>query len=227
MKNSLHSLPTNRRILIGLGLVFALSGLFILSITTFVKLSNIEDPYSGLNISIFTFLCFYTVLTYLVIVRFGINKIGRESLREIGWSFNNWQNEFAVGVFGALVSAMSLYLFGFLLGIWTWQDFYALQLQYSFDQRILFLLIGLSAAFIEESLFRGYLQPALSSRLGIICGIFITSVVFALYHLKFGPFAFGGKMILGIIYGVMRGRDNSLLRPAVAHAGTWLLIGSA
>lgn len=213
------------QICFGSGLAFILAILFVISISAYLQFMNVENPYEDLSFSFFLFIVAYTLFQYFIIIRCGIKYIGRMSWAEIGWKpVRAW--DFLIGIFGGGVAALAIYLFGFSLGAWDWAQFYEQQLQFSASQRILFLLIGLSAGFIEESLFRGYLQPALVRKLGLIAGIAVTSVVFATYHLKFSSTALGGKFLLGFVLGVLRNKDESLVRPTVAHALMWLLIGS-
>jgi hypothetical protein len=44
---------------------------------------------------------------------------------------------------------------------------------YTGAQRLLFVLIGVQAALVEESLFRGYLQPTLMEKLGPMFGVVV------------------------------------------------------
>ncbi|MFL6196174.1 MAG: CPBP family intramembrane glutamic endopeptidase [Thermoanaerobaculia bacterium] len=81
-------------------------------------------------------------------------------------------------------------------------------------------LISLSAGFVEESFFRGFLQP----RVGIV----LSTLFFALAHLSYGqPFMLIGITLLSLIYGLLvKWRQN--LWPAIAaHAlfdGVQLLV---
>ena len=97
---------------------------------------------------------------------------------------------------------------------------------YSASQRALFFFIGLIAAFSEESIFRGYLQPALTNRFGSAVGIVVTATFFAAYHLQFAPLRLLSLALIGLVYGVLRGRDRSLVAPGVAHALCWAVLGA-
>lgn len=73
------------------------------------------------------------------------------------------------------------------------------------------LLVSLSAGFVEEVFFRGFLQPRV--------GIALSSVLFILAHVAYGePFMLVGVTLLSLIYAlVVRWRQN--VWPAVAaHA---------
>jgi membrane protease YdiL (CAAX protease family) len=81
-------------------------------------------------------------------------------------------------------------------------------------------LISLSAGFVEESFFRGFLQPRV--------GIFFSTMFFVLAHLSYGqPFMLIGIALLSLIYAfLVKWRQN--LWPAIAaHAlfdGVQLLV---
>jgi len=81
-------------------------------------------------------------------------------------------------------------------------------------------LISLSAGFVEESFFRGFLQPRI--------GIFFSTMFFVLAHLSYGqPFMLIGIALLSLIYAfLVKWRQN--LWPAIAaHAlfdGVQLLV---
>lgn len=70
------------------------------------------------------------------------------------------------------------------------------------------ILISLSAGVVEESFFRGFLQP----RMGLIA----STVLFALAHFSYGqPFMLIGITVLSLIYGLMvKWRQN--IWPAIA-----------
>lgn len=81
-------------------------------------------------------------------------------------------------------------------------------------------MISLSAGFVEESFFRGFLQPRI--------GIFFSTMFFVLAHLSYGqPFMLVGIALLSLIYAyLVKWRQN--LWPAIAaHAlfdGVQLLV---
>ncbi|WP_425954079.1 CPBP family intramembrane glutamic endopeptidase [Xylanimonas sp. McL0601] len=68
--------------------------------------------------------------------------------------------------------------------------------------RVLFL-----AAALEESLFRGLLQPWLQRRLPVSTAIGITSMVFSLMHVY--PVAYPAGLIFGVIAGILRVRRST------------------
>lgn len=98
---------------------------------------------------------------------------------------------------------------------------------YTPAQRVFFVGLGVVAAFSEETVFRGALQPALQDRLGRWTGILVGAIIFAAYHLQFHPVLLVGKMLLGLVYGGLRERTGTLWAPAIAHASIWIVVGAA
>ncbi len=152
--------------------------------------------------------------------------VARISLRQLGWTRVRWPWDVGAGVLGFGACAATI------LGTIAWRggDVHALVSHvgdYSLAQRLLFLFIGVTAAFYEESLFRGYLQPALVARVGAVGGIVLTAAVFSVYHLQFHPASLVAKFGLGLVFGGLRARGRTLLAPATAHALVWAVIGAA
>ncbi|MGE5234586.1 MAG: CPBP family intramembrane glutamic endopeptidase [Acidobacteriota bacterium] len=73
------------------------------------------------------------------------------------------------------------------------------------------LAISLSAGAVEESFFRGFLQP----RLGAV----LSTLFFVLAHLSYGsPFLLVGVTLLSLMYALIVRLRQSILAAAVAHA---------
>jgi membrane protease YdiL (CAAX protease family) len=73
------------------------------------------------------------------------------------------------------------------------------------------LAAALSAGFVEETFFRGFLQP----RIGIV----FSTVLFALAHWSYGePFMLVGVTILSVVYGLLARRRGNVWAAATAHA---------
>ncbi|HEV7558249.1 MAG TPA: CPBP family intramembrane glutamic endopeptidase, partial [Kofleriaceae bacterium] len=97
----------------------------------------------------------------------------------------------------------------------------------SLRQRAFCFLIGLVAAFTEETLFRGYMQPAVQARIGRWLGLVTVAVVFAAYHGRFTPAMFFGKVGVGLVLGGLRDRTGTLWAPAIAHVLQWTVLAMA
>jgi membrane protease YdiL (CAAX protease family) len=82
------------------------------------------------------------------------------------------------------------------------------------------ILVSLSAGVVEESFFRGFLQPRI--------GIALSTACFALAHLSYGePFLLVGVTLLSLIYAFLVKWRQNLWPAMAAHAlfdGVQLLI---
>lgn len=71
-----------------------------------------------------------------------------------------------------------------------------------------FVAVAIAAPIVEELLFRGYLQTALSSRFGAPVAILLASFLFALVHMQ--PYAIPALMLIGLTFGYLYHRTGSL-----------------
>ncbi|WP_400161776.1 CPBP family intramembrane glutamic endopeptidase [Brevibacillus sp. TJ4] len=78
------------------------------------------------------------------------------------------------------------------------------------------LVIGLLVPFAEELLFRGVVQTYLVKRLGVIAGILLSSLWFALLHMDVAFFA--PLLVIGIGLGWIRHHFQSIWGAVVLHA---------
>ena len=154
--------------------------------------------------------------------------LGRVSLAGLGWTRAGAGRDVIAGV-----AAFAL-CFVLVLGTTMWAgggaavgELLSSIGSYSVRQRLLFTCIGVTAAFYEESIFRGYLQPAVVARLGPLAAVVVTAAVFAVYHLQFRPAALLGKFAVGLVFGAARALRPTLYAPATAHALVWMVIGAA
>ncbi|MBV9948222.1 MAG: CPBP family intramembrane metalloprotease, partial [Myxococcales bacterium] len=107
--------------------------------------------------------------------------LGRVSLSGLGWR--------RVGAGCDVVAGVAAFALCFVvvLGTTAWagggaavRELLASIGSCSVGRRLLFTCIGVTAAFYEESIFRGYLQPAMVARLGPLAGVVLTAALFAL-----------------------------------------------
>lgn len=81
---------------------------------------------------------------------------------------------------------------------------------------LIFTSSVLVAGIFEEMLFRGFFQQAFEhSRLDLTYSIFMTALVFSLFHI---PWWYLQTTVFGIILGVMAWKSNSILPGAIVHA---------
>ncbi|MBX7099819.1 MAG: CPBP family intramembrane metalloprotease [Myxococcaceae bacterium] len=153
-----------------------------------------------------------------------VERPGR-TWRELGWHGDRLGRQLGLGVLGALACL------GIAAGLLTAVGVSLSELveqvtSFSWPQRLVFVCIGLQAAFIEESLFRGNLMPALRRHMGPAAALVLTAVLFALYHLNPSPLALLGKTGFGLVYGALALTQRSLVASAVAHGLCWAAVGS-
>ncbi len=73
---------------------------------------------------------------------------------------------------------------------------------------------------IEELLFRGFLQPVLTSTMGVLPGILVTSALFGAMHLMQNAFIWQSGiliMLVGFVLGVIRHITGSTRASAITH----------
>lgn len=77
------------------------------------------------------------------------------------------------------------------------------------------LFIGVAPGLFEEVLFRGYVQPRLVKRWGIVKGIVVTTILFGLAHVM--PHAIAAALPLGFWFGYIAWRSRSILPAVFCH----------
>jgi len=70
-------------------------------------------------------------------------------------------------------------------------------------------------AIFEETLFRGFLYPALRWKFGPMAAMCISALAFSLIHLDFG--AASQLFVLGFMFAFAYEKTGSLIPPMVAH----------
>ena len=79
----------------------------------------------------------------------------------------------------------------------------------------MFFAIAIAAPVVEELLFRGFLQNALTKYVPVWGAILLSSFLFALVHLQ--PYAIPGLMSLSIAFGYLYHRTGSLRTNIILH----------
>jgi membrane protease YdiL (CAAX protease family) len=221
-------LGSNARLGHAIGAVFVQVGLNALGFGVIAPLllRSEELPFEGAPME-FVALVAMTALGAGIGVGLALCVLGRVRLADLGWRPPRLA-DVGSGVLGFVACAI----------VWlavrvVWEGGAAVRsvftavAEYSLAQRFLFVAIGVSAAFCEESIFRGYLQPTLVARMGRVAGIAASAAIFALYHLRFRPMSLLVLFAFGAIFGVLRERRGGLVAPAVAHALVWAVLGAA
>ncbi len=214
---------------IALGLAIAVARAFLIFVVGMGILSPILtggaelDPGSpGGSVVVLVLLLLDAALT----VGVGLVLVGKVDLRALGWRFDDPLGDIARGVIGFAFCACAV-LVGILVatGSIPFAEVKAGIAQTPLAVRLLVIVIGVVAAFVEESLYRGYLQAGLIERTGPVLGIVVTAILFDVLHLNFRPASLVAKLGIGLVLGVLRGRDRSLLAPAIAHGLVWAVFG--
>lgn len=148
---------------------------------------------------------------------------GRVRWRDLGW-YDLSLRQVALGVGGFLALFVAFGAFAVVTSGYTAGGFLEAIAAFTWRERLLGLLIGVSASLVEESLYRGYVQPALCKRLGATGGIVATAVLFSLMHIPTNLVAFAGRLLIGLGLGFLRGQDRPLWAPAIAHTLVWVVI---
>ncbi len=160
------------------------------------------------------------------VIGLGCLRWGKQSLRELGWTWEPLGRLVAVGL------AVTAVIVGLVVGIYAssagglselCHDMTSLTL----GQRAFFAVMGAKNAFVEETLFRGDLQGALARRSRPIVAVMGSSVVFALFHRTLAPIPLAMKLVTGLLFALAAQRTRSLVPSAIGHALSWAILADA
>jgi membrane protease YdiL (CAAX protease family) len=219
---------SNKRIWHALTLIVAIDAAFVFTLLVFAPLVglDLENLWEGSGAALAT-AAFQGAVMIGLVTWLGLVRFGRLSWADLGWTTDGLGRSGLFGALGAVamvgIMAGVLAAIGLDLG-----ELFKVATSYTAGQRLQWVFIGLSAAVAEESVFRGYLQPTLIAKTGMVGGVFLCSVIFALYHLPIAPNPVGlvTKLLFGLLLGSMRGRDRSLVAPMLAHFVFWQTVGA-
>ena len=183
-----------------------------------------ENPFSP-SLQFVLLAVFLGSTGFMGLVYYGSVKQPGRTFRELGWHTDRLGMQVVTGVAGGVVISAVLLI---LLALWgqPLRETLTHIRGYSLAERGVFLLIGVAAASVEESLFRGNLLPILSRRFGKPLGLLLMGVIFAIYHLNFRPLSLIFKTTAGVLYGSLCVWQRSLVAPAIAHIVSWIIVGS-
>jgi len=208
-------------LLLGLGLVVAVSATRAVGLALMRRWwggAEFEPSWRGA-----AFLLGLIVVLSVVIVGGGLFGLAGVSWEELGWRRQRLAREVGRGLLAALVLALITGVFAFVgvkfLGLKP-PPAAATASGVTATGLLLSVSFGwLVAAWSEENVFRGYLQPLLAARYGLPSAILLQAALFSLAHIgcnQAWPF-FILWFVTGAILGWLRGRDGSLVAPFVAH----------
>ena len=167
------------------------------------------------------------LLGWFALLSVGLIGGGIVWLTQTSWQELGWRRE-------SLVKAIGLGILGFVLNIVALMTLALIQggagqpPDYVSPSLTRFLLVTFFAfgiaAWIEENLFRGYLQPLLAQRVNLWMAVVIQAAIFTATHLGY---ATGLNLVYifvsGLIFGWLRGRERNLVAPYLAHALGWMM----
>lgn len=171
------------------------------------------------------FMVLILIVGSIGLVYLGLFKWGNITFQDVGWSCKKLGRSIALGVIGLIIAIFIILLF-YSIGTIS-------ELTISFTPNInileifIAILMGFAiAAWIEQSLLPGYLQPILIEKKGLWVGVFIQSVMWPLSHIGWfttlEDYLMG--LVFGILFGLLRGRNNSLIAGTLIHGSMWVLI---
>lgn len=209
-------------VLIVLQLLFVfVFGMMLVGPRIFPNPENMFQPSLALSL----FIVAATLFGAVGLVWYGsVKSVGR-TWRDLGWHADQLPAQIALGVLGGVVCCGVLTVVLLVLGV-PLSEIFASMRDLTLAERLTFLAIGVQAAFIEESLFRGNLLPALERKMSGKAATPLSAVIFAAYHLNPNPVSLVSKTVFGLVYAGLRKAKGSLVAPAIAHGLFWTVVGS-
>jgi membrane protease YdiL (CAAX protease family) len=200
--------------------------LWIFGMSIVASILGTEDIFANTSFTaVVAILALLIILDFGLITQLGLLQLGKISLHDLGWRWEDMSRNVALGILG-LFGCMVALSIGYTIAGAPLSDMVSNIVDMPLNQRLSALAIGIiGASLVEETLYRGYLQPALQARLGAVLGIVITAIIFDVLHLNFKPASLVTKFLTGMIFGLLRWKDRSLFAPAIAHGGFWFIVG--
>jgi membrane protease YdiL (CAAX protease family) len=157
---------------------------------------------------------FDCVGTFLVLWIF-MKLVDKEHFLELGFYTKNRLNEFILGIAAGLIIMVLAY--GIL--IYSGQIYFT-KLNFNLEEIIISILVFTIVAFVEESLFRGYILKNLMLSVNKYIAIIISSVLFSLIH-YFNPnvdlFSLFELFLAGVVFGLAYLYTRNLWFPIALH----------
>ncbi len=149
--------------------------------------------------------------------------LSKTSWRDLGWRREGLVKAIGLGLLGFVLLSINTMVWPFIGGATE-----PPALITPGPARLLlvaFFAFGI-AAWTEENLFRGYLQPLLAKSAGHWPAIIIQALLFSAAHLGWitKPLDFASAFVAGLILGCLRGRDRGLVAPFLAHGLLWIMV---
>jgi membrane protease YdiL (CAAX protease family) len=170
----------------------------------------------------FIFLLVWFIILAIGLIVGGVVWLPRTTWQQLGWSKKGLPKAIGLGLLGFVLLSVNIIVWGSLKGS-------SEQPQIIIPSLSRLLLVAFFAfgqpAWVEENLFRGYLQPLLSKRMNLWFAILVQAAIFSVAHLGYlnNLFDFGSSFTAGLIFGSLRGRESNLVAPFIAHGLFWTM----
>jgi len=218
--NDSHRWFVEHPLLLGVILVVIFSVLrFAQTVTWRILFSTLDFQSSP---QFFLFIFVWVVILSLGLIVGGIVWLPRFSWLQLGWSRKGLPKAIGLGLLGFVLLSINIIVWGMFKGA-------SEQPQLMMPSLSRVLIVAFFAfsqpAWVEENLYRGYLQPLLSRRMYIWLAIIVQAAIFSLAHIGYlsNPYDFGSSFTAGLILGSLRGRGSNIVAPFLAHGLFWML----
>ena len=210
----------SNRLLWGLILVVAFSLMRFVETVSWRRWFGSLDFQESLPFALFLLLWFVLISVGLIVG--GIVWLTKTSWQELGWKRNSLLKSIGLGLIGFILLYINIIVWAMLTGNTKQPEMFTPS-----PTRLLlviFFAFGLPA-WVEENLYRGYLQPLLAGKMSIWLAIIVQAIIFSVAHLGYSSHLldFGSAFVTGLILGWLRGRESSLVAPFIAHGLFWMM----
>jgi membrane protease YdiL (CAAX protease family) len=210
----------NNRLLWGGILVIVFALLRVAHTAAWQKWFDFPDFPETLSFAFFLLFWFFIMSTGLIAG--GIVWLTKTSWRELGWTRQKSGRAIGKGILGFIFLYINVVVWAMFQGSTEPPEFFTPTPTRLF--LVAFFAFGL-AAWVEENLYRGYLQPLLAEKMSLWPAILVQAAIFSAAHLGYTQqlLDFGSLFVAGIILGWLRKRDSSLIAPYTAHGLFWMM----
>jgi len=210
----------SNRLLWGFILVVTFSLMRFVETATWKNWFGSSDFHESIPFALF--LLFWFVLISIGLIVGGIVWLTKTSWQELGWKRDGLLKSIGLGCVGFFLLYINVIVWAILEGNSKPPEMFTPGLARLL--LVIFFAFGLPA-WVEENLYRGYLQPLLAGKMNIWLAIIVQAIIFSVAHLGYSRhlFDFGSSFVAGLILGWLRGRESSLVAPFVAHGLFWLM----
>jgi len=210
----------SNRLVWGLILVVAFSLMRFVETATWQQWFGSSDFQESIPFALF--LLFWFVLISIGLIVGGIVWLTKTSWQELGWKSKGFLKSIGLGLVGFILLYINVIVWAMLKGNAEQPEMFAPSLTRLL--LVMFFAFGLPA-WVEENLYRGYLQPLLAGKMNLWLAIIVQAAIFSVAHLGYSSHIldFGSAFVTGLILGWLRGRESSLVAPFIAHGLFWMM----